>query len=185
MSEVRLRVADAKQRDVGRGIARIDHRTMNKLGISAGDVIEIQGKRTTSAIAWPAYAEDQGLDIIRIDGLTRKNAGVALNEYVTVRKAKVKDATSVTLAPANMRLDRIDEGFVNFIKSRLMERTFAEGDSTLITVLGRPMPFTVVKTRPSGIVRITYNTKLRILSEPVAKARLPRVTYEDIGGLHE
>jgi len=185
MSEVRLRVADAKQRDVGRGIARIDHRTMNKLGISAGDVIEIQGKRTTSAIAWPAYAEDQGLDIIRIDGLTRKNAGVALNEYVTVRKAKVKDATSVTLAPANMRLDRIDEGFVNFIKSRLMERTFVEGDSTLITVLGRPMPFTVVKTRPSGIVRITYNTKLRILSEPVAKARLPRVTYEDIGGLHE
>lgn len=51
--EVRLQVGDSKQRDVGRGIARIDQRTLQKLGISAGDVIEIVGKRATSAIAWP------------------------------------------------------------------------------------------------------------------------------------
>ncbi|MFP3985763.1 MAG: AAA family ATPase, partial [Candidatus Bathyarchaeia archaeon] len=74
MSEAQLRVGDAKQRDVGRGIARIDQKTMQKLGISAGDVIEITGKRTTSAIAWPAYTEDQDRGIIRIDGFTRKNA---------------------------------------------------------------------------------------------------------------
>ncbi len=59
MSEVQLRVGDAKQRDVGRGIARLDQETMRKLGISAGDVLEITGKRATSAIAWPAYSEDQ------------------------------------------------------------------------------------------------------------------------------
>ena len=76
MSEVQLRVGDARQRDVGRGIARIDQRTMQKLGISAGDVIEIVNKRTTSAIAWPAYSEDQNRDIIRIDGFTRKNSAV-------------------------------------------------------------------------------------------------------------
>ena len=185
MSEIQLRVADAKQRDVGRGIARIDQRAMMKLGITAGDVIEIEGKKKTSAIAWPAYAEDQGLDLIRIDGITRRNANVSLNEYVKVRKARVKEATSVTLAPSNMRLDRIDEGFENFVKSRLMERTFVEGDTTMVSVLGRPMPFTVVKTRPSGIVRVTHRTRLKILSEPVLKARVPRTTYEDIGGLHE
>jgi len=185
MTEIQLRVADAKQRDVGRGIARIDQKAMAKLGITAGDVIEIQGKKVTSAIAWPAYAEDQGLDIIRIDGITRRNANVALNEYVKVRKAQVKDAISVRLAPANMRLDRVDESFVNFVKSRLMERTFVEGDTIMVSVLGRPMPFTVVKTRPTGIVRVTYRTHLRIQNEPVAKARLPRTTYEDIGGLHE
>ncbi|RLE80030.1 MAG: AAA family ATPase, partial [Thermoprotei archaeon] len=140
MSEIQLRVADAKQRDVGRGIARIDQKAMAKLGITAGDVIEIQGKKITSAIAWPAYAEDQGLDIIRIDGITRRNANVALNEYVKVRKAQVKDAISVRLAPANMRLDRVDESFVNFVKSRLMERTFVEGDTIMVSVLGRPMP---------------------------------------------
>ena len=77
--EVQLKVADARQRDVGRGIARIDQKTMQKLGITAGDIIEIIGKRKTSAIAWPAYSEDQGREIIRMDGFTRKNAGIAIN----------------------------------------------------------------------------------------------------------
>ncbi|RLI23266.1 AAA family ATPase, partial [Candidatus Bathyarchaeota archaeon] len=185
MSEVPLRVGDAKQRDVGRGIARIDQETMKKLGVSAGDVIEIIGKRTTSAIAWPAYSEDQGRGIIRIDGLTRKNAGVALNEYVTVRRGKVKEAIHIVLAPIDMRLN-VDEDFTNFVKNRLMERTFIEGDSTLVMMLGHAIPFTVVKTRPKGIVRVTYNTTLQILSEPAPEAKgVPRTTYEDIGGLHE
>src|SRR3989337_2854121 len=97
MSEVQLRVGDARQRDVGRGIARIDQHTMQKLGISAGDVIEIVNKRTTSAIAWPAYSEDQNRDIIRIDGFTRKNSGVAINEYVVVRQVKVTAETRLII----------------------------------------------------------------------------------------
>ena len=92
MSEIQLRVGDARQRDVGRGIARIDQKNMQALGISAGDVVEIVNKRTTSAIAWPAYSEDQNRDIIRIDGFTRKNAGAAINEYVVLKSAKVKTA---------------------------------------------------------------------------------------------
>src|SRR5438128_10320219 len=90
--EVQARVADAKQRDVGHGKVRIDNETMQKLNITAGDFIEIHGKRTTVAIAWPAYAEDQGQEIVRMDGLLRRNAGGGLNEYVTIRKAEVKDA---------------------------------------------------------------------------------------------
>ncbi|MEM4679603.1 MAG: hypothetical protein QXL98_01550, partial [Thermofilaceae archaeon] len=50
-----LRVAEAKQRDVGRGIVRIDRSIMLKLGIEPGDAVEITGKKTTVAIAWPAY----------------------------------------------------------------------------------------------------------------------------------
>ena len=186
MSEMQLRVGDARQRDVGRGIARIDQKTMQKLGLSAGDVIEIAGKRTTSAIAWPAYSEDQDKGIIRIDGFTRKNAGVAINEYVVVKPAKVKDAANVVLAPVDMRLN-VDEDFTNFVKNRLMERTFVEGDTTLVMMLGHAIPFTVSKTRPHGIVRITYETNLQILNEPMpeAKAGVPRTTYEDIGGLQE
>ena len=183
--EVQLKVADARQRDVGRGIARIDQKTMQKLGITAGDVIEIIGKRKTSAIAWPAYSEDQGREIIRMDGFTRKNAGVAINEYVIVRPARVRDAISVTLAPVDMRLN-VDEDFTNFVKNRLMERTFSEGDTTLVMMLGHAIPFTVVKTRPHGIVRITHDTNIQIMSEPAPEARgVPRTTYEDIGGLHE
>jgi len=185
MSEIQLRVGDARQRDVGRGIARIDQRTMQKLGISAGDVIEIVNKRTTSAIAWPAYSEDQNRDILRIDGFTRKNAGVAINEYVVVRPAKVKTALSITLAPVDMRLN-VDEDFTNFVKNRLMERTLVEGDTTLVMMLGHAIPFTVSKTRPHGIVKVTAESRLTILNEPAPEAKgLPRTTYEDIGGLHE
>ena len=186
MAEISLRVGDAKQRDVARGIARIDQKTMEKLNVSAGDVIEILGKRRTSAIAWPAYSEDQGRDIIRIDGFTRKNAGASINEYVVVTKAEVKDALSIVLAPIDMRLN-VDEDFTNFVKNRLMERTFIEGDTTLVMMLGHPVQFTVMKTRPHGILRLTYDTKLQILTEPAPEAKLgvPRTTYEDIGGLKE
>jgi transitional endoplasmic reticulum ATPase len=182
---MQLRVGDARQRDVGRGIARIDQRTMQKLGISAGDVIEICGKRTTSAIAWPAYSEDQNRDILRIDGFSRKNAGVAINEYVLVKPAKVKNALTLTLAPVDMRLN-VDEDFTNFVKNRLMERTLVEGDTTLVMMLGHSIPFTVTKTRPHGIIKITAETKLTILNEPAPEGKgLPRTTYEDVGGLHE
>src|SRR4030043_2159513 len=108
MREVQLRVGDARQRDVGRGIARIDQRTMQKLGISAGDVIEIVGKRNTAAIAWPAYSEDQNREIIRIDGFTRKHAGVAMHELVVIHPAQVTNATTVVLAPLDMKLN-VDE----------------------------------------------------------------------------
>ncbi|MGA3191051.1 MAG: CDC48 family AAA ATPase [Candidatus Bathyarchaeia archaeon] len=185
MSEIQLRVGDARQRDVGRGIARIDQKTMQKLGISAGDVVEICGKRTTSAIAWPAYSEDQNRDLLRIDGYTRKNTGVAINEYVIVRAAKVKPALSIALAPVDMRLN-VDEDFTNFVKNRLMERTLVEGDTTLVMMLGHAIPFTTTKTRPHGIVKVTAETKLTILNEPAPEGKgLPRTTYEDVGGLHE
>jgi transitional endoplasmic reticulum ATPase len=158
---------------------------MQKLSISAGDVIEIAGKRNTSAIAWPAYSEDQNQSIIRIDGFTRKNAGVAINEFVVVKPATVKNATNVVLAPVDMRLN-VDEDFTNFVKNRLMERTFVEGDTTLVMMLGHAIPFSVTKSRPHGIVRITKNTHFQILNEPAPEAKgVPRTTYEDIGGLHE
>jgi transitional endoplasmic reticulum ATPase len=158
---------------------------MQKLGISAGDVIEICGKRTTSAIAWPAYSEDQNRDLLRVDGFTRKNAGVAINEYVIARAAKVKTALSLTLAPVDMRLN-VDEDFTNFVKNRLMERTLVEGDTTLVMMLGHAIPFTVTKTRPHGIVKVTAETKLTIMNEPAPEGKgLPRTTYEDVGGLHD
>ena len=183
MSEVQLRVLDSRQRDVARGIARIDPRTMQKLGVSSGDVIEILGKKKTSAIAWPAYSEDQDPNVMRIDGFLRKNASVSINEYVVVRKAEAKNAMSIVLAPVDMRLN-VDEDFANFVKNRLMDRTFVEGDTTLVMMLGHSVQFTVTKMQPHGIAKMTYDTKFQILTEPVAEAKgVPRTTYEDLGGL--
>ncbi len=183
MSEVQLKVLDSRQRDVARGIARIDQITMQKLGVSSGDVIEFSGKKKTSAIAWPAYSEDQDPSVMRIDGVLRKNAGVSINDFVVVRKAEVKDAMSIVLAPVDMRLN-VDEDFANFVKNRLMDRTFVEGDTALVMMLGQSVQFTVAKMQPQGVVKMTYDTRLQILTEPAAETKgVPRITYEDLGGL--
>ncbi len=185
MSEVQLKVLDSRQTDVARGIARIDPRTMQKLGVSSGDIIEFSGKKKTSAIAWPAYSEDQDPDIIRIDGVLRKNADVSINDYVVVRKAEVKNALNIVLAPLNMRLN-VDEDFANFVKNRLIDRTFVEGDTTSVMMLGHSVQFNVAKMQPQGIVKMTHDTTLKILTEPAAETKdVPRITYEDLGGLKE
>lgn len=183
--ETSLRVADARQRDVGHGKVRIDNDTMQKLGITAGDFVEIHGKKMTVAVAWPAYAEDQGQEIIRMDGLIRRNAGVALNEYVNVKKADVKDAQAIVFAPTDVRLS-VDEEFVSFVKRRFMDMPFIEGDMTLLSIFGSAVPLIVTRTRPHGPVRITETAHVQVLSEPTPEKKgIPIVTYEDIGGLHE
>jgi transitional endoplasmic reticulum ATPase len=183
--EIQLRVADARQRDVGHGKVRIDNAAMQALGITAGDYVEIRGKKTTVAIAWPAYAEDQGQDIIRMEGIIRRNAGVALNEYVSIKKANVKEAQSIVLAPTDVRLS-VDEEFINFVKRRFMEMPFVEGDMTLLSIFGSAVPLFVVRTRPHGPVKIVEDTAVQVLSEPSPEKKgIPIVTYEDIGGLHE
>jgi len=185
LSEVQLKVLDSRQTDVARGIARIDPRTMQKLGVSSGDIIECSGKKKTSAIAWPAYSEDQDPDIMRIDGVLRKNADVSINDYVVVRKAEVKNALSIVLAPVEMRLN-VDEDFANFVKTRLIDRTFVEGDTTSVMMLGHSVQFTVAKMQPQGIVKMTHDTTLKILTEPAAETKdVPRITYEDLGGLEK
>ena len=182
--EASLRVADARQRDVGHGKVRIDNDTMQKLGITAGDFVEIHGKKMTVAVAWPAYAEDQGQEIIRMDGLIRRNAGVALNEYVNVKKADVKDAQAIVFAPTDVRLS-VDEEFVSFVKRRFMDMPFIEGDMTLLSIFGSAVPLIVTRTRPHGPVRITETAHVQVLSEPTPEKKgIPIVTYEDIGGLH-
>jgi hypothetical protein len=178
-----LRVEDSHQRDVGRGIARIDQRTMQRLGISAGDAIEIFRKRLTSATAWPAYSEDQNREIITIDDFTCKNAGVAIGDLVGVGPAKVKEALKVTLAPVDMRLNA-DEDFTNFVKNRLMGRTLIEGDITLVMMLGHAIAFTVKKTSPSGIVKVTPKTDLTILPsymiEPTGTTQIELTSINDL-----
>ena len=185
IKESSLRVADARQRDVGHGKVRIDNDTMLKLGITAGDFVEIHGKKMTVAVAWPAYAEDQGQEIIRMDGLIRRNSGVALNENVSIRKADVKEAQAIIFAPTDVRLS-VDEEFVSFVKRRFMDMPFIEGDMTLLSIFGSAVPLIVTRTRPHGPVKITETAHVQVLSEPTPEKKgIPIVTYEDIGGLHE
>jgi transitional endoplasmic reticulum ATPase len=120
-----------------------------------------------------------------MDGLIRRNAGVALNEYVSVRKADVKEAQAIVFAPTDVRLS-VDEEFVSFVKRRFMDMPFIEGDMTLLSIFGSAVPLVVTRTRPHGPVKITETAHVQVLSEPTPEKKgIPIVTYEDIGGLHE
>jgi len=186
MSSVQLKVAEAKQqRDVGRSIARIDSETMKALGVTVGDVVSINGKKETAAKAWPAYPEDQGQGLVRIDGFIRKNSGASINELVQIKKVDAEYAASVKLAPVDIRIS-VDNDFIRFVKDRLIDRPATRGDTLLIMMLGHSVPFLVVNSRPNGIVKISPSTEITIMSEPVPEMEMPsRTTYEDIGGLDD
>ncbi|NJE08618.1 AAA family ATPase [Thermococcus sp. M39] len=184
--EIKLKVASAYQRDVGRGIVRIDRKAMRTIGVQPGDIVEIIGTKNTAAVVWPAYPEDEGLDIIRMDGTIRKNAGVGLGDEVTVRKAEVKEAKKVVLAPTEPI--RFGADFVDWLHSRLIGRPVVRGDYIKIGVLGQELTFVVTATTPAGIVQVTEFTEFTVSEKPVkevAKTAALGVTYEDIGGLKD
>jgi transitional endoplasmic reticulum ATPase len=185
VKEVQLKVAEARQRDVGKRRARLPTSVLNKLGVKAGEIVEIIGKSLTAAIAWPLDPEDENFEVVRIDGQTRKNAGVALNDFVYVRVADVKIAKGLTLVPLNTKMS-IDKEFSQFVKNKLVGFPVTEGDEISVVILGSPMLFRVEKVRPRGIVKVASSTSLSILPEPLLEKRpSPRVTYEEIGGLKE
>ena len=184
--EVKLKVASAYQRDVGRGIVRIDRKAMREIGVQSGDIIEIIGTKNTAAVVWPAYPEDEGLGIIRMDGTIRKNAGVGLGDEVTVRKAEVKEAKKVIVAPTEPI--RFGHDFVEWFHSRLVGRPVVRGDYIKVGILGQELTFVVTATTPAGIVQITEFTEFQVSEKPVkevAKTAALGVTYEDIGGLKD
>jgi transitional endoplasmic reticulum ATPase len=185
--DVILKVAEAKQRDVGRGIVRIDRSTMARLGVEAGDAVEIIGKKATVAIAWPAYPEDEGLGFIRMDGVTRHNAGVSIGDTVVVRKAQLQPAQRVVLAPSGVSGLAVSPEFSEYVKERLLHRPLRRGDVVEIPVFNTALRFVVTSTAPATAVQVTPQTEVVVRSEPVSEAELsvPRVTYEDVGDLEE
>ncbi|MDQ4017214.1 MAG: AAA family ATPase, partial [Thermoproteota archaeon] len=183
-SPIQLRVAEAKHRDVGKRRARMDPRHMEYLGIRAGEVIEISGKRSTAVTAWPADEEEKETDIIRIDGQTRKNAGAGLNDLLNVKKIDCRHAKSVTLMPLGNSNITVDKEFCDFVKNRLKGYPLNEGDEISVVILGNQMDFSVQRVIPKVISRIEQSTRLTIMAD-ITSDRKPRVTYEEIGGMKE
>lgn len=209
--EIELRVAEALQQDVGKGIVRIDKELLNKIGISPGDVVDIIGKRTTGAIVGKSYPADVGLEIVRMDGLTRSNAGTSIGEMITIRSSEVRMARKVILAPATKGIRIMASGDV--IKRNIIGRAVTRGDvMTMVSPrrtretlrefpgseeifreffdAGTPfslgeIKFTVVSTNPAGIVRINDATEVEVRPEAVEvmEKKIPDVTYDDVGGL--
>ncbi|MDF1557670.1 MAG: CDC48 family AAA ATPase [ANME-2 cluster archaeon] len=181
--ELTLRVAESHHRDVGRDIARIEREKMEELDLVSGDYIEINGKDTTYAIVWPAYPEDRGKELLRIDGNIRNNARVSLDDKVMIKKAEAKEAKRVTLAPTQaVRM----VGGAQYIHRLLEGRPIKKGQQIRIETVSNPLNFVVVTTQPTGPVFVGKSTSIHLKEEIVDQSELigvPHTTYEDIGGL--
>jgi transitional endoplasmic reticulum ATPase len=184
----------------------MSHQALTVMALQEGEAIEIIGKRHTTALVVGPYPEDEGLDILRLDGLQRVNAGVGSGDYVEVKRTEVRPAARVVLAPAQkgFRL----QGCGDALKRTFHQRPLTAGDviSTSVctpNVAGSRLPdelsgmlnipafglqeirLVVVSTEPRGIVQVTAETEvdLRPQFEEPREARRADVTYDDIGGL--
>jgi len=126
----KLRVAEALQDDVYKGIARVDTAIMKELGINRGDVISIKGQRETIAIADRAYPADVGEGVIRIDGIMRRNAKTGVGEMVIIKKAEIKEAKKVLIAPAQQGI--MVQADPETLKAGLLGRVVNKGDLLII-----------------------------------------------------
>ena len=188
--EMQLRVSKAIPTDVGHGRARISGE--NDLGLKPGDIVEIRGEESsTAAIYWRSRPEDVNLDIIRIDGIIRKNAGVSLGDKVTVSKVETKTCTKLVLSPvmANKQKVKFGPGIEGFARKGLNKRPVKTGDRIFIpgmTLFAEALPFAVLRTIPKGIVQVTANTEIVIKDEAIDEEDMGQsqgITYEDIGGI--
>ncbi len=206
-NEITLKVAESlSQREIGQGIARIDPNVMSELGLKEKDIIEINGDKKTAAIVLPSQT-DIGLNVIRIDGLIRKNSGATIGGEVKVKKAKATEAKKVVLAPTedNIRVQ-------GDVRGLFMGKVMVKGDiigsqirapkpnMTFNSIFDELMDFTpamkeirfaVLSTQPGGITVVGQNTEVELHESPVDVSKLEGVTnlvdvsYEDIGGLKE
>jgi len=180
-----FKALEAYTRDVGRAIARIDYATMDSIHASTGDIIEVKGRRRTVAKCLPLYPSDEGKAIIRIDGITRNNAGVRIDDKVAIRKIKTVPAEKILVAPIEA-IPPIDE---RFLADALETVPVVKGDNVLVPYFGGRLTFQVVSTMPAttadSAVMVNQKTVFVIGEKSEAAHGVPRVCYEEIGGLKE
>ncbi len=178
-----LRVVQAKSADDGKGIARVDPALMRILELSQGEAVVIEGTRNTVATVYTGYPEDENRGTVRIDGPTRKNAGVGLDDKVGIRKIVPKPATKVILAPTQpVKI----LGGEQYLSQALEGRPIMKGDLIEVNIMGRKFDLVVQSFTPASEAGTIQNFTEVKLSEKPAKqgvAKGPKVAYEDIGGL--
>lgn len=213
-AEIKLKVAEAVQDDVNKGIIRVDSSLISQLGFKPGDIVEIKGEKNTVSIIDRAYPGDIGLKIVRMDGLTRRNAKTGIGEYVEIKKAEVKEAKQITVAPAQKGITVRAPS--NLFKQGLLGRAVIKGDIVslggtrrrkqamsdspfyeMLNIMNESMTgfglgdlkFVVANTSPKEAVIVTENTEIIFNPEAIEvqeeELTSTDVSYEDIGGMDE
>ena len=182
---ITFKIAEISVKDAGKGLGRVDPKDMHALGIAAFDLIEIGGKRKTVVRAMPLEKSQRGQSLIQVDGITRENARVGIDDSVFVKKVESKQAIKVVLAPTSADL-LLNGDNTDYLVSRLDGIPVAVGDRVRITLPGlRIEDFQVLGAIPAESIVVRSATKIELRKKPKGKVDSSRVTYEDVGGLKE
>lgn len=192
---IELKVATALMKsEAGFGRVRMDSASFRRLNVQIGDVVEIVGKRSAVAKVMKGAIDDEGKGLIRMDGITRSNAGVTVDESVRVRKAETLPAEKIIISPIGIPAGKkisFREGVDEIFKNGLMNRPVLRDNEIVvpnIALMGNLIQFKVITTVPVGIVVVDQKTEVTIkevADDKAASTFTSQVSYEDIGGLEE
>ncbi|WP_400210818.1 CDC48 family AAA ATPase [Candidatus Methanarcanum hacksteinii] len=192
---IELKVATALMKsEAGFGRVRMDSASFRRLNVQIGDVVEIVGKRSAVAKVMKGAIDDEGKGLIRMDGITRSNAGVTVDESVRVRKAETLPAEKIIISPIGIPAGKkisFREGVDEIFKNGLMNRPVLRDNEIVvpnIALMGNLIQFKVITTVPVGIVVVDQKTEVTIkemADDKTASTFTSQVSYEDIGGLEE
>jgi len=207
--ELKLKVIEALQDDVNKSIVRIDSNFMQEIGVRPGEIVKIMGERETVAIADRAYPGDIGLNIVRMDGITRRNAKTGIGEVVKIIKADIKEAKKVIIAPASKGI--VVNAPPQIFKQGLLGKPVVKGDivslggtrrrreygnmNEIYEALNESMmgfglgslKFVVADSNPKQAVVISELTEVVFNPEAIEikEEKILDITYDDIGGLKD
>jgi len=177
---IKLKVTEALTKDVGRALARMGPEDLERLQAAIGDTVEIEGKRKAICKVMPAYQEIRGQSRVQLDGLTRENAGVGLDEPVQIRRIHCRPAERIVLTPTNVTPAERD---LQYIGSLLDGLPVMEGSKIQAALFGsRSAFFKVESVTPKGPVLINPTTTL-VIGKSQGEEGGRTLSYEDIGGL--
>ena len=185
--KIYVKVAEPNSKDVGKRIAHLDPKIAEEYNIDTGDALEISSEKAKVVVLnWPAYKQDSGKGLIRIDGYTRKKLEVDINDKVEIRKTEIAKAKSIVLAPTEPLRIR---GAAWFISRILINQTVTKGDIVPIGIMGQAIHLIVVSTNPQkDSLLVTDQTKIAVSDEIVQESLekdVPPLIYENVGGLKE
>ncbi|MBN2042634.1 MAG: CDC48 family AAA ATPase [Candidatus Aenigmarchaeota archaeon] len=163
--------------DVGLNIARMDGITRKNIGVGVGETVKISKAEVKEAKKVVLAPTEKGIRLMMNADLLRKNLfmrpvkkGDMISPYPIVKRQSDRDPFNGTFGELFRTLGFDMEGMGDF------SFTPMPGETKLA----------VVSTIPDGIVKISEMTHLEIKPEAVEmETRIPSITYEDIGGLHD
>jgi transitional endoplasmic reticulum ATPase len=183
MSEITLKIAEAAQRHVGKGIAVVDPKIVEDNEWETGQILELVGNRKSHVKLWSGSTTDYGTGIIKIDGITRHNIGAGIGEKITIKTVDAEEAEQIILSP----IEKLgEEGLQEYMQTYYMGHVLTSGDTLIVTTqMGGKTQLVVSNTKPSAKpVIISEQTEFKL--GPMTKAidnSIPRITYDDLGGL--